>query len=88
LGVKSHRLRVFHPGEAQGKNACGRVVGGFTDREVKLLQEARALKLEERDLHLRGDTSSQRDEIRRRLLELKTDLEEARRERMSLLGHR
>lgn len=62
---------------------CGNgLQGGLTDREVRLLREMRRLK--ER---LPGTDPKDRQELLHRLALLKREREEARRERMSLLGH-
>ncbi|MGC8762927.1 MAG: hypothetical protein ACP5VN_04745 [Acidobacteriota bacterium] len=62
---------------------CGNGLrGGLTDREVRLLHEMRRLK--ER---LPGTAPEDRQELLHRLALLQREREEARRERMSLLGH-
>jgi len=58
------------------------VRGGLTDREVRLLREMRRLKEA-----LREAPPSVRQELLARLDLLKGEREEARRERMALLGH-
>lgn len=72
-------LQVLRP---SAPTACTTIRGGLTDREVALLAQMRSLKET-----LRGAPPEERPALIRSLEALKALREEARRERMALLGH-
>ncbi|MEW6758366.1 MAG: hypothetical protein AB1347_09105 [Acidobacteriota bacterium] len=72
-------LRVLRP---TTPTACATIRGGLTDREVALLLQMKSLKEA-----LRGAPPEERPALKRSLASLKARREEARRERMALLGH-
>ena len=76
------RLPILETAEGAGWSACTAVRGGLTDREVDLLQEMRQVKVA-----LQAAAESERPALAARLHALKAQREEARRERMTLLGH-
>ena len=62
--------------------ACITVKGGLTEREAAILKEIREAKA-----RLTGASARESEQIRSRLAELKRLKEEARRERMQILGY-
>ncbi|MEW5765776.1 MAG: hypothetical protein ACOYXN_07475 [Acidobacteriota bacterium] len=74
-----HALRVLR---LIAPSACATVRGGLTDREVALLTQMRSLKET-----LRQAPPGERPALTRALESLRALREEARRERMALLGH-
>ncbi len=72
-------LRVLRP---SAPTACNTIRGGLTGREVALLTRMRSLKEA-----LRGAPPAERPALIRSLEALKAHRQEARRERMALLGH-
>jgi hypothetical protein len=60
-------------------------LGGLTDLEVQLLAEARSLKAE--IAALREADHTRRPALKEKLRLVRAEIQEARRERMILLGH-
>ena len=76
------RLPVLGTDEGAGWSSCTAVRGGLTDSEVALLAEMREVKR-----RLRTASRAEHPALASQLDALKAQREEARRERMTLLGH-